>query len=72
MVERQSPAQKKRDFMTKYQILCSCQQENVYFICTSPGCTDMKQTLFCEYCLSDGKHQHFPQVIIPDYILTVE
>jgi hypothetical protein len=73
MVEaKQSPAQRKKEFFEKYATLCSCGDDNVYYICKKDECPDASQTLFCQECYSQGKHNHPPMITIPDYISDVQ
>ena len=43
--------------------LCNCKNEKVAYICTYKQCENHeKQKLYCQDCLDNGKHQHFPLI----------
>ena len=73
MVEpKQSAAQRKKEFFDNYATLCSCGEDNVYFVCKNDGCPDASQKLFCQECFYKGKHAHPPMISIPDYFSDVQ
>ena len=48
---------------------CSCKRDLVIHFCRERNCPNHNaQMVYCYKCLAEGKHSHFPLVMIEDVI----
>ena len=53
--------------------MCSCGEEVIVYYCTHTQCVfNLTDPIYCQACLVNGKHPHYPHVMILDYLSEVD
>jgi len=52
--------------------MCTCKRDKILYICLSEDCTYKEQKHYCQACLVEGKHNHFPLVQLSTQIAIMD
>ena len=52
--------------------MCSCSRDKILYICLKEDCSFRDQKHYCQACLVEGKHNHFPLVQLSTQIAIMD